>query len=169
MTAPAPECKKINYFAAGERERLLIDLDKTLDDRPNPHAESYAIALGVKIALLTGMRESEICGMRWIDLNFEAATYVVRTVIGRTNSTYYIKQSKSNKSRRTIPLHPTLVADLKKQKERMRKKVDKASIPWSESMFVLGEPVWSENDNDWFYLKPRLLCADGGAGGSVLD
>lgn len=160
VTSPEAQDKEINFLDAAERARLLADLDRSLSGgsggRGTP-GRSRVLALGTKMALLTGMREAEICGCRWSRINFEAGTITVRTSIGRDGERTYIKETKSPRGRRTVPLPDALAGDLMRRKEEMASLAVEGGIPWSESMFVLGEPVWSERDDDWLYLNPRLL------------
>lgn len=157
VTAPSAAQEEVNFLDATERDRLLADLDTTLRKDSKSTEESRKLALGVKIALLTGMREGEICGMRWTDVDFGAQTLAVRKSIGRDGEKTYVKDTKTTNGRRTIPIPHPLAGDLVNRKLAMREKADAAHIAWSESMFVLGEPVWSDAGGGWLYLNPRLL------------
>lgn len=167
---------EINYLEHDERERLLADLNQTLHnemahDEQRAPEKSY-MALGIKLALLTGMREGEICALRWSNIDLDNGIISVKAAIGRTNSGFYIKAPKSTNSLRDIPIDEELVADLNARKKEMQKLADKGHIEWSEDMFALFEPNYtieekesgsgaekwrSEDGNDWQYLKPIHL------------
>ncbi|MDX1240583.1 tyrosine-type recombinase/integrase [Sinorhizobium medicae] len=69
----------------------------------------------IMTAVLTGMRASELRGLRWVDVNLSKAEVTVRQ---RADAYHEIGSPKSAKGRRTIPLPANLVAALKEwQKE----------------------------------------------------
>lgn len=61
-------------------------------------------------AVLTGMRASELRGLRWSDVDLDKAEITVRQ---RADAYHEIGSPKSAKGRRTIPLPSNLVAELK--------------------------------------------------------
>lgn len=152
---------EVNYLEASERERLLVDLNQTLhgemahDEKRAP--EQAHMALGIKIALLTGMREGEICALRWSNVDIEGKSIHVREAIGRTETGFYIKQPKSGSSVRDIPINDELAADLKARKEQMQAQADAGHIKWSEQIFVLGEVKSIDGSSEWWYRKPIYL------------
>lgn len=164
VTVRPPSIKKdsgtTNYLEAPERARLLADLNQTLSGEM-AHNEQRApekayMALGIKIALMTGMREGEICALRWANVDIEKKHIDIKEAIGRTESGFYIKEPKSGNSLRTIPINDELAADLQARKEEMQSQAKAGNIKWSEQMFVLGKPETDEG-GEWWYLKPILL------------
>lgn len=72
----------------------------------------YPIAV---VALGTGMRRGELCALRWQDVNLDAARLRVERSLEQTRrSGLRFKEPKSKRSRRTISLSPTVVAELRK-------------------------------------------------------
>ncbi len=67
----------------------------------------------ILIALKTGMRLGEICGLRWQNVDLEAGTISVTHALQRQNSVLVLKEPKTKKSRRCIPIPADLVAGLK--------------------------------------------------------
>lgn len=56
-------------------------------------------------ALYTGMREGELSGLRWADVDLTAQTLTVRRVIARSGNGFVVKETPKNRSsHRTIPL-----------------------------------------------------------------
>jgi integrase len=63
----------------------------------------------VTLAMCLALRVSEILGLRWEDVNLEAATlYVRRSVVGG-----YVEATKTEASEDELPLHPDLVGVLR--------------------------------------------------------
>lgn len=59
------------------------------------------IKLAVHIALSTGMRRGEVCGLRWSDFDAESQTLSVNRAIGISEHGWYVKEPKTKASRRT--------------------------------------------------------------------
>jgi integrase len=67
----------------------------------------------LKVAALTGLRSSELLGLRWSDLDLKAGELHVRQ---RADRYGVIGPPKTDSSRRTVPLGPDLVLALKQWK-----------------------------------------------------
>lgn len=157
---PAQAGKRPNWIEVEERIRLGSALEEILAAEKPDHNASKANALGIKIALLTGMRQGEICGLRWSCVSFtgNGAAIKVEQSIGRDGNRFYIKAPKTERGIRTVHCGQALTADLMARKQEMQAKAKAGEIVWSDDMFVLGEPVWNDKTNSWYYLKPKRLA-----------
>lgn len=83
-----------------------------------------------EFALLTGMRPEEYLSIRWADLDLKKGiVFVQRALIWRKGGGYKFSETKTKKSRRSIPLTPGLAAKLKKHRKQQleqRMKLGKA-------------------------------------------
>jgi integrase len=68
----------------------------------DPNAAIYLVAIGV------GLRQGEILGLRWSDLDLEAGTLRVRGALQRVRGVFRLVEPKSATSRRTVAL-PAIV------------------------------------------------------------
>lgn len=114
IKAPSPEKKDKgnNYLREDQRARVLEALDG-MGIRPT--------AVAVRIALYTGMREGEICALRWRDFEhsnmFDPVTgepvefysFHVRNAIGREKGRAYEKPPKNGRER--VVAVPTELAE----------------------------------------------------------
>lgn len=66
-------------------------------------------------ALVTGMRPEQYCALRWDDIDWEHGNVRVQRVLirERKGGGWRFGEPKTAKSRRSIPIPPTLVASLK--------------------------------------------------------
>ncbi len=114
--------------------RLLVTF---LDNAPRT-----PFNLGVLLALSTGMREGEICGLWWSDVSFRTNTLWVRRSIARDNGSYYVKQPKTRGSIRDIPLTSKAVEWLKDRKGAQEAELVVAGLSPTEermvALYVLG-------------------------------
>lgn len=72
----------------------------------------YMVAWG------TGLRRSEILGLKWEDVDFKKGTLTVRRSLVRVKGGYVIHEPKTKKSRRTIPLPGAVIKALKAWKKK---------------------------------------------------
>lgn len=64
-------------------------------------------------ALATSMRPGEALALRWRDVDFDAGMVVVRRAPVTFKGKHVFAEPKTARSRRTIPLPPSLVQDLR--------------------------------------------------------
>nr|WP_238525012.1 tyrosine-type recombinase/integrase [Caldicellulosiruptor owensensis] len=73
----------------------------------------------VMLALYTGMRLGEVCGLKWDDIDFKNKVCAVRRVAEYINGEVVIKEKpKTDKSLRIVALTDNLVEILKEEKKR---------------------------------------------------
>lgn len=142
----APKLRKPepNALDRSQYERLLAYLNV---------AASTPVNLAIKLAIFTGMREQEICGLRWRDVNLQEAELHIRNVIGRDGGKTYEKQPKTDGSRRDIPLSEELVTDLSTRYDDMARECTETGIPLTQDHYVLGRV-------DATYMAPHSLWRD---------
>jgi integrase len=99
---------ELRVLTADETRRLL---DGTVDDEFGP---IYVVAA------TTGMRQGEVLGLRWQDLELSgpAPSLTVRRSLARAAKGYALAEPKTARSRRTLELAPATVAALRRQKAR---------------------------------------------------
>lgn len=93
----------------GDQVRAL--LNGTRDHRLNP---VWAVAA------TTGMRQAEILGLTWRDIDLKVPRLRVERTLARQGGSWVLVEPKTRQSRRAIPLAPTAVSALRSHKRRMR-------------------------------------------------
>jgi integrase len=99
----------------------------------------HDLASMVYVAATTGCRRGELCGLRWSDLDLDAATLIVRRSISDTNKGVAEKDPKTHRSRR-ISLDPSTVTVLRTQHDRMSARADTCAVA-----LVHDADVWSQD------------------------
>ena len=134
-----------NALSERTRRALLTYLDAAADTPFN---------LAVLMALSTGMREGELCGLRWADVDLRSRTLWVRRSVARDNGRYYVKPPKTRTSVRDIPITLALAEKLKVRKDAQETELIVAGLEPSEErmsqLYVLGEV-------DGSFMKPHGL------------
>lgn len=76
------------------------------------------IYIHVMIALYTGLRLGEICGLRWEDIDFKNQTITVRRTAQRIDGRFIFKEPKTETSKGIISIPDFLVQILKQEKNK---------------------------------------------------
>jgi integrase len=142
VTLPKPEDKELKVW---DLDQVNTFLNYAKDDRYYP---VYALAL------LTGMRQGEILGLRWKDIDFEKKTISIKQVL--TNYGRSIKQgAKTKAGNRTIKINDALIQVLKQQRKH-----------YLEAMMAGGK-YRSKNDSNEFQRDLDLVIFNFRNGGTV--
>lgn len=160
LKSPKAEKRNVNYAT----DRTLRKLHEVLGerwkkDRGNPYTLAYYLAL------YTGMRSQEICGLAWKDVHLPQGMIEVTQAIGRNGSNPYLKSPKNPTSYRKIPLTEEAIELLRVRKKRVcwDEEVDEPRPNW----FVIGErdeflpPQWLTQDFGRFCRKHDIVGSEG--------
>jgi integrase len=98
VAKPRPEVKEIKFLTEAQTRQFLGAA------KGNRLYALFALAIG------TGMRQGEILGLRWSDIDFVARTISVQRSLAQLKKQFLVKEPKSRSSRRTISL-PDFVVD----------------------------------------------------------
>jgi integrase len=97
-----------------------------------------------RLLSMTGARRGEALGLRWEDLDVEAATITIRRALVPMGAEVLISDPKTPRGRRTIALDPATLVVLKAHAARQADE-QSASDAWSESGYIFttedGEPL----------------------------
>ena len=115
--------REVEFLTKDGLRRLL---DACVDDGSGPL---------ITVAALTGLRQGELLGLSWSDLDTEAATLTVRRALARSwaDSGWELAEPKTARSRRTVHLPPQALVAL--QVQRGRQEVDREAA---------GPDVWQD-------------------------
>lgn len=113
--------------------------------------------VGMRIAFYTGMREGEVCALRWRDVDLAAQTLSVRSTIGKDGGRLYVKEPKTAGSRRTVFMPDALTAAVRARRETMMEEAMAAGVAFSPNMFVLGSIDKDPKTADYRFLHPHVL------------
>ena len=78
-------------------------------------SSEHKYGLLVHILLRMGLRCSELCGLRWEDIDLDAGTMTIRQALTSENGTIYIDAPKSQNSTRRLSIPEDLLARLKEE------------------------------------------------------
>ena len=141
--APSP-----NSLTAEGYARLATTLD---------NMESSPLVTAAAIALHTGMRQGEVCGLRWCCYNPKARTIQVKESIGVANGGTYSKAPKTKSSQRTVPVSPQLAAALERRRMAMVNELQEGGVTLSNDEFG---GLYVVGFIDGRYRDPLRICKE---------
>ena len=111
------------------------------------------VSLAIRLSLFTGMREAEICGLRWRNVDMESMTLRVVDSLGKARkddlkrysnvaevySGVFLKEPKNEGSIRTIAFPVSVARAMKARRTAMQAECLAAGVPFGESLFVVGK------------------------------
>jgi integrase len=89
----------------------------------------------LRVAAMTGLRRAELCGLRWIDVDFDHARLTVRQAITTVRHQPSLGDVKSTRSRR-VDLDPVTLQSLRSERARQRTRKLELGSNWPDTGLV---------------------------------
>jgi integrase len=113
----------------------------------------HRLELLYRMALTLGMREGELLGLRWIDIDFKHSRILIRSSLnhskeGKEPTKWYLGAVKTKKSKRVLDLTPGLLLELKHhQRDQERERREDEAMVSNGLVFdtETGTPVQPSN------------------------
>jgi integrase len=103
-----------------------------------------------------GLRRSEVCGLRWADINLEVGTLSVeQSYVEVDGHEHVVDEPKTARSQRTLPLPVDVTAALRELKIRQKRERLALGVGFDETSHVCahedGTPVLPRTFTGWFH------------------
>ena len=137
---PKVEAADVQYLEEQGIGKLLA----ALPDAPT----QYSVI--VQLAVFTGCRRGELCGLRWSDIDLPAGVLAVnRTLTAIPGQGLLFSTPKTKKSRRVIKLDENAVQLLKDYQQWQLRERLRIGSKWVRTVEIMGKTV----DNDLLFTK----------------
>lgn len=121
---------RMGYVARNVAGRDYIDVPDAPPNEPEAFTREEVEALLATIrgerlealfvtAVGTGLRQGELLGLSWQDIDLDGASVTVRYELARRDGGYVLTEPKTDRSRRTVPLAPEVVDALTAHRGRL--------------------------------------------------
>jgi integrase len=121
----------------------------------------YRLGALYELAICTGLRRGEICGLHWADVNLAARTIVVRhnrvSVDGRVQE----QTTKTRSGRRQVPLSDAAVAALLAWQLRQTEEAENAAEAWQTQGHVFTMEDGRPLDPNYVTRQFAAICKEG--------
>jgi integrase len=133
-----------------DTEQLRVFVDAVRDDR------LFAAWL---LMVTTGMRRGEVLGLRWSDVNLDAARLSVVRTLTVVGHDVLVSEPKTAKGRRSVALDPTTVAAVRDHRREQRKDRLAFGEGWNDEQLVFtledGTRIHPTRFSVWFSQHAR--------------
>jgi integrase len=123
-----------------EQAKLLLQVAHEAGDR---------LAALYVLAIHTGLRQGELLGLKWDDVNLEDGSLQVRRTLAITKNGPVLTSPKTTGSRRSVKLTSKAIEALKRHLDRQLGEIDRIGSLWSENGLIFasekGEPINRHN------------------------
>lgn len=160
VKAPMSHRRGANPLDEENLRHLNTTLDRLLEKRPD--RRDFVDA--VRLALLTGMRQGELCALRWQDVDgWRTGSFEVNGLIhvncnianaGKAKGGWYLKDCPKNGSRRSIPMNVDLVSLMRSRWQLMNMQCLESGATLTGGTFVLGKVGCKDGEG---YFSPNYL------------
>jgi integrase len=170
VVRPTPTRKTVTPFSLDEVRALLTA------------AKGHELEAAINVAAMLGLRQGELCGLRWTDVDLDAAVLHVRQQTQRVDlprdstapdaprTEVRALPLKTGHSQRTLELPAAGVAQLREHRKRQLETRMKLGAAWREQGYVFPMPDGSARDPRSLPRVLWLLCdaakVDDGQGGT---
>lgn len=114
-------------------------------------------------AIGTGLRQGELLGLRWTDVDLEDATLTVSVALVRVNGAYALDDPKTARSRRLVSLPAFVVTALRDHRTRQLAERLAAGAPTTEGLVFLA-PTGRPLNGGWVSHRWRAIAAAAAVG-----
>lgn len=114
------------------------------------------------LAVTTGLRQGELLGLKWEDVNLDAGTLQVRRTLTTAKDGPVLSTPKTKGSRRTVKLSETTLRALRIHLERQLREIDRAGDLWRENGLIFADEAGQPLDRRYITthrFKPLLKHA----------
>lgn len=125
------------------------DIEAVLNELVND-----AIFMPTYLAIMTGMRRGEICGLKWSDIDFDKGVMYIQRSLQRINGILQEKQTKTSQSSRSVALSTETINLLKKHKAKQAQEKLMMGQLYQDNNYVCAWPDGRPMDPD--YLTHRF-------------
>jgi integrase len=114
------------------------------------------------LAVTTGLRQGELLGLKWDDVDLDTGTLQVRRSLTTAKGGPVLSAPKTKGSRRSVKLSQTALEALRSHLERQLREIDRVGSMWRENGLIfaseVGEPL-DRHDVTTRRFKPLLRRA----------
>jgi integrase len=135
-----------------KREMLTLDCEQTrrlLSTAKGDRLEALYV-----LAATAGLRQGELLGLRWTDINLETGTLTVKRSLRYEKDGPYYTEGKRDRSRRRVELGPSTVTTIKAHRKRQNEERLAYEGLWEDHDLIFpdehGRPMRARNLNRYF-------------------
>ena len=131
------------------RKREMLTLDREQTRRLLLTAKGERLETLYVLAVTAGLRQGELLGLRWTDIDLETGTLTVKRSLRHGKDGPYYTEGKRDRSRRRVELGPSTTAALKAHRKRQNEERLAYAGLWEDHDLIFpdenGRPIRARN------------------------
>jgi integrase len=131
-------CEAVTSPRAKRTEQAALDEQGTV--QLLGAAEGTPLALPILLSVTCGLRRSELCGLRWEDVDLTGGRIFIRQAVVLLRTGVEVKEPKTDKGRRVIALPPLVGEALRRHREEQQLQKLTLGPLWQDSGRVVTMP-----------------------------
>jgi integrase len=128
---PKPKKKEMRFFDENQIHKLLITAETTKD----------RFSALYHLAISTGMRQGELLGLKWSDIDWEAGSLQIKRQVTRKEGGLNFSQPKTKSGIRRIDLGNQTLSILKEHQKKLFDEMIKAGEKWHDLDLVFPSNI----------------------------
>ncbi len=150
---PRPKQKEMQFLDQSQVQQLLI----TARMKNDPYSHLYHLAVS------TGMRQAELLGLMWPDLDWEKKTLQIqRQLTLKKGGGFELSTPKTKAGKRTIILGQASLESLRKHQQEQFNLMKKAEKKWQENDLIFTTSIGTSIDKYNLIKTFKKLLKDAG-------
>lgn len=150
-TPPKVQAKEMHFYDESQANQLLLAA------RGNRNEALYHLAIA------TGLRQSELLGLKWADLDWQKRSLRVQRQLKRGfKKGDYFSQPKTKNGCRTVVLGKTSIALLRDHMQRQNLERIIAGDSWQESDLIFPTPIGTPKNQSNLYREFMIFITEAG-------
>lgn len=121
-------------------KREMTALDEAQTVRLLERFQGTKLEVPVTIAVYSGLRRGEVCGLRWKDVDFDNNRIAVRQTVEETKAGVGFKRPKTANSTRTIGLPRAVMEQLRGHRDQQTEQKKSLGSAWKDHDLVFPDP-----------------------------
>ena len=152
-TPPKPKPKEMNFYDENQAQKMLITA-KVMNDR------FYAL---YHLAVSTGMRQGELLGLKWPDLDWDyGLLQVQRQLTKKSGGGFEFSAPKTKAGIRRIDLGDNSLSILRDHLQLQYQEIAQAGEAWQDNDLIFPSTIGTPNDRDNLRKRFKAVLEEAG-------
>lgn len=151
-TPPKPKRKEMMFFDEDQVQTMLLTA--------RGDGQIYAL---LHLAISTGMRQGELLGLKWSDLDWQTSQLNIRRQLSKSaGAGYELTTPKTKAGIRNIDLGENTILVLREHQQEQYQQISQAADQWHDHDLIFPSSIGTHSDRDNLRRQFKIILEDAG-------